>query len=565
MSIKISISSYIAGQSPETAVKRLVKAGFEYSELGSGHSAIMLERSPAEWAEFRKFSEDMGLKFRQGHLPLHSYITERDENLRKANVEIHRRYCRMYHAVGITAAVLHCGGYGVYLNGDNAEEVRAIRVKSLTELLSDLPDGMSICLENLPYETFEDVYANLEAMGFPKNLGLCLDTGHLHFSPRPDHEDYILRAGIYLKAMHMHDNVGPMSPDGVLPIPGWLGSDKHMFPSFFSGGINWNKVVNALRTINYDGLWNLEVSSDLSENALHQGYRDMVLRQDRERAEMIFTYDADAPAPDDPVNDYSAIKTVESAGVKAEVEKYTLKLTTPRYTLNVDPVHGARISRWNAFGEELLASSVAMGWGVVSNWQPVAALFLLRSGLKIDGVNAVEEGVEVVMSKLLTEDDSAVMQGVALQIIDTYKKDGFARKLRLDNATARSIAPFAFRFHCMPLLLDAKRFPSGTVRMDDGAAYERDHRSFFYRLGEPDALVESAMGKFTGIETKGTKAILEAAECKGKIEVSFPGVLPATVFCWEADSGCSSFEPIFRAVGLTPGESCQFEYAVKHL
>ena len=321
MSIKISISSYIAGQSPETAVKRLVKAGFEYSDLGSGHSAIMLERSPAEWAEFRKFSEDMGLKFRQGHLPLHSYITERDENLRKANVEIHRRYCRMYHAVGITAAVLHCGGYGVYLNGDNAEEVRAIRVKSLTELLSDLPDGMSICLENLPYETFEDVYANLEAMGFPKNLGLCLDTGHLHFSPRPDHEDYILRAGKHLKAMHMHDNVGPMSPDGVLPIPGWLGSDKHMFPSFFSGGINWNKVVNALRAIDYDGLWNLEVSSDLSENALHQGYRDMVLRQDRERAEMIFTYDADAPAPDDPVNDYSAIKTVESAGVKAGVEK----------------------------------------------------------------------------------------------------------------------------------------------------------------------------------------------------------------------------------------------------
>ena len=82
MSIKISISSYIAGQFPESAVKRLVKSGFEYAELGSNHSAILLERTPEEWVKFREFAEGMGLKFRQGHLPLHSYITENNEELR---------------------------------------------------------------------------------------------------------------------------------------------------------------------------------------------------------------------------------------------------------------------------------------------------------------------------------------------------------------------------------------------------------------------------------------------------------------------------------------------------
>ena len=98
MSIKISISSYVAGRSPETAVKRIAQAGFRYAEMGSGHSAILVERSPEAWKTFRNFAEDQGVRFGQGHLLLHKYITEKDETLRRANVEIHRLYCRMYHA-----------------------------------------------------------------------------------------------------------------------------------------------------------------------------------------------------------------------------------------------------------------------------------------------------------------------------------------------------------------------------------------------------------------------------------------------------------------------------------
>lgn len=565
MSIKVSISSYVAGQYPESAVKRLVKSGFEYAELGSNHSAILLERTPEEWVKFREFAEGMGLKFRQGHLPLHIYITEKDEELRKANVEVHRRYCRMYHALGITAPVLHCGGYDALLKGDPeaVRAVRAIRVKSLKELLSDLPEGMSICLENLPYETFEDVFANLEDMGCPHNLGLCLDTGHLHFSPKPNHEEFILKAGKYLKALHMHDNVGPMAPGGVLDIPGWLGSDKHMFPSFFSGGINWNKVTKALRTIGYDGLWNLEVSSDLGENALHQTYRDMILKQDRERAEMIFNYDADAPAPDDPVNDYSAIKAVESAGVKAEVERYSFKVTTPKYTLNVEPVHGARISRWQTFGMELLKPSAALGWGVVGSFQPAAAAFNLHSGMKIDGVKAVDQGIEILMSKVLTEDDNAIMEGVTVQVQDFYGAESFSRKVRFINSTARAIPAFAFRFHCMPELLNPVMFPDGNIRMDDGVSFERCNKTFRIRLGEPDAMVEKAMESYAVVDSKGTKVTLSASGCEGKIELSYPGVLPAAVFCWESYNATGTLESIFRSVSLKVGESCEFDYAVK--
>ena len=565
MSVKVSISSYSAGRSPENAVRNLVQAGFEYAELGTSHGSVLMDRTPEEWVKFREFAEGMGLKFRQGHLLLHRYITEKDEALRKENVEIHRQWCKMYHALGITSAVLHCGGYNEILRGEDPAAVRAIRVKSLTELLSDLPEGMSICLENLPYETFEDMYANLEAMNFPENLGLCLDTGHLHFCPKPDHEDFILRAGKYLKALHMHDNAGPMSPDGVLHISGWLGSDKHMFPSFFSGGINWYKVVSALHTIGYDHLWNLEVSSDLGEGTLHQTWRNMILRQDHERAEMLFHYDPEAPVPGDPVNDYDAIKPVSAGNVTVEVDKYFLKVTAPDYIVRFDPVHGGRISRWQAFDHELIAPAQTLGWSVVGNWQPSAAAFNLQSGVKIESVKAVADGVEVTWSKVLGEEDCAGLMGATYVITDTYKANGFSRKAKVINTTGKKSIPFAFRFHSVPALMGGKNRPLGTTRMDDGATFERCEKPYWFRMGEPDEVVEKVMNGYVMLETKGTKAYLGAPDVKGEIEVSFPGEKPACVFFWDTTNNAGSCEPIFRTRTLEAGESCEFEISVKHI
>ena len=565
MSIKLSMSSYVAGRSPETAVKRMVAAGFRYAEMGSGHSAIMVERSPEEWKKFRSFCDEQGLQFRQGHLLLHKYITEKDDAVRRANVEIHRQYCRMYHAVGITSAVLHCGGYDEILHGEDPAAVRAIRVKSLTELLSDLPDGMSICLENLPYETFEDVYANLEAMGFPENLGLCLDTGHLHFCPKPDHEDFILRAGKYLKALHMHDNVGPMSPNGVLPLPGWLGSDKHMSPGFFTGSIDWYRVVAALRAINYDYLWNMEIGADFGESTPNQEWRNMIMRHNFERASVIFNYDPEAPAPEDPVNDYAAIKECASEGVKAEVDKYMLKITAPGYTLKVDPVHGGRVAQWNAFGRELLARSNSMGWGVIGNWCPASAAFNLSTGVKIESVKAVAEGIELVMTKVLTDEENAALAGVTYEITDTFGKEAFTRKVRVINTTDKETIPFTFRFHNMPSTMGGPGLPVGTVTMDDGVTYERHGKPFCFRLGaQRNAEAEKGVGKDPILDSEGKSVFLAAPDMAGKLQVSFPGALPAIVYCWDLQSNAGTCEAIFESASLKPGESCTRAITVKH-
>ena len=565
MPIKLSISSYVAGKSPETAVKRIAKAGFRYAEMGSEHSSILVERSPEAWKTFRNFAEDQGVRFGQGHLLLHKYITEKDDARRRANVETHKLYCRMYHAVGITSAVLHCGGYDEILRGEDPAAVRAIRVKSLTELLSDLPDGMSICLENLPYETFEDVYANLEAMGFPHNLGLCLDTGHLHFSPKPDHEDFILRAGKYLKALHMHDNVGPMHPDGVLHIPGWLCSDKHMMPGFFAGSINWYRVVAALRAINYDYLWNMEIGDNLGDGCLDQAWRDMILRHNYEKAERLFNYDPEAPASEDPVNDYAAIREVNSNGVKIGVEKYMLRVTTPEYTLKVDPVHGGRVAQWRAFDREMLERTNRRGWGIAGNWCPSTAAFSLTNGVKIESITAVPEGIELRMTKVLTEDNNTALAGVTYEITDTFGVDSFNRKVRVINTTDKETVPFTFRFHNMPSVMGGDGLPVGSVWMDDGVTHERNKLAFAFRLGEQrNSEAEKVVFEDPFYETRGKGVYLTAPGMDGKLFVIFPGDLPAFVYCWDDQSDEGSCEPVFESATLKPGESRTYEMCVKH-
>lgn len=561
MGMKISISSFVGGPHPESAVKRLVKAGFQYAELGAVHSSLLMERTPDEWKKFREFSENAGLKFRQGHLRHPFFITEEDEEKRRAHVELHRNYCRMYHALGIEAAVIHAGGYEELLHGKDLTKVRALKVKSLKELLSDLPEGMTLCLENLPYETFDDLYADLEAMDFPENLGICLDTGHLHFSPKPDYVDFIRRAGKHLKALHIHDNPGPMVPENVLFHPGWHGSDKHMFPSIFRGGIKWHDVFNTLREINYDHLWNLEVFSDLYPHALHQQYRDMILKQDLERAKMLFAYDPDAPDPDDPVNDYSALEKVTSEAVSAEVEKYAVKITTPDFTLTVDPVHGGRISNWEAFGSPVIHAASTYGWGCVSCWQPVPSAFVLSRTMMIESLKAVPGGVELTMSRVLNEEnDSPAFSGAAVRIVDTVTAESFTRKVTVSNTTQQEITPFAFRFLNLQDML--KKNESSTVQMDDGAAFERCGKAFTFRLGEKDNVIEAPMASFRIIGSRGGKLYLDLPGTAKKLELSFKGEKPANIFFWDVPESSVTCEAIFRTRGIAPGESCEFEQTV---
>ena len=68
-------------------------------------------------------------------------------------------------------------------------------------------------------------------------IGACWDTGHAH-SCYADQYEPLLKLGPRLHCTHINDNLGG---------PG----DHHLIP--FSGAVNWESVMKALREINYSG------------------------------------------------------------------------------------------------------------------------------------------------------------------------------------------------------------------------------------------------------------------------------------------------------------------------
>jgi len=44
-----------------------------------------------------------------------------------------------------------------------------------------------------------------KAVNNPENIGICLDTGHLNVAQKGNQYDFIMQAGNWLKALHIHD------------------------------------------------------------------------------------------------------------------------------------------------------------------------------------------------------------------------------------------------------------------------------------------------------------------------------------------------------------------------
>lgn len=73
------------------------------------------------------------------------------------------------------------------------------------------------------------------------NVGVCWDVGHANITGH-DQGQCLRIIGDRLKSVHIHDNKGDR--------------DVHMPP--YSGGINWNEIMEALRDIGYTGDFDME-------------------------------------------------------------------------------------------------------------------------------------------------------------------------------------------------------------------------------------------------------------------------------------------------------------------
>ena len=239
--------SYYEDLPAKEAVKILTEAGFAYGEISEDHlHELMQKGDPVRTGrEFGEYARQQGMTISQGHLS----FAKGDWMTNSASVEKLKPELELYTAMGVKNAVLHA-------NGDDTlpPEVRYARVvenlRKVAEFAGTL--GITLCLENLmttQYLRTADPILQLIRDAGDKNMGICLDTGHLHFCNKQglanqSQGEFIRKAGKYLQAMHVVDN------DGL--------GDTHQMPFSARYGVNWKEVMIALREIRYPGLFNLE-------------------------------------------------------------------------------------------------------------------------------------------------------------------------------------------------------------------------------------------------------------------------------------------------------------------
>lgn len=252
MDAKLSVwSSYYVELEIEDAVEELIKNGIYCSELSDEHGLQLLQRSENVKATGRKFADFLAqhsFEMSQGHLWLHVKICSDDKA-----VETLYKWIDLYEAIGVKNMVLHCDGL---VGSGYTKQERVSRNVERLKLLAEYIKGkdVTICLENLRMNTeedpeisnsIEDILNIIEQVG-SNQFGICLDTGHLNLTYK-DQRHFILNAGKRLKALHIADNRGQ--------------TDEHLMP-FNKGVVDFAEVVEALREIDYHGLFNLEIPGE---------------------------------------------------------------------------------------------------------------------------------------------------------------------------------------------------------------------------------------------------------------------------------------------------------------
>lgn len=234
--------------------KFFMDAGFCHTEINEEHFVPFM-RKEQDVREYRKYIDNLGFSIPQGHLIFMNAgnITSVDNTYAIDNL---KRNLDVFYELGVKSAVLHYSNFGTDVVP--IDDWFSVRINALNKLTNHIKGtDMVICLENLSRIHDYDAGHLLKmckAVENPENIGICLDTGHLNISQRGNQYDFIMQAGEWLKAMHVHDNRGEQH--GLKGLP----CDWHIMP-FDTGNVNWNDVKRGVKDINYQHLFSFELGS----------------------------------------------------------------------------------------------------------------------------------------------------------------------------------------------------------------------------------------------------------------------------------------------------------------
>ncbi len=242
-------SAYYLFLTPEEMVLEFVKNGYNYCELSDEHANVLLQRGdPVEVGkQFKEFADKHDFKITQGHLMLNCRLCGSVDGVK--STDILKKWLDLFVAIGIKNAVLHCDSVsfpeGTSIGDKTLANIKALKI--LTDYIKDT--DLVICLENLFGGSIVDNVDQLLAIVNQvdsKNIGICLDTGHLNLSDK-NQTYFIEKAGKHLQALHIADNDGS--------------GDQHLIP-FGLGKINFHDIITSLLAIGYDGLFDFEIPGE---------------------------------------------------------------------------------------------------------------------------------------------------------------------------------------------------------------------------------------------------------------------------------------------------------------
>ena len=169
-----------------------------------------------DFCEARKLEEPAAMEAARarcsgiGSLWLHAPFAELspcaiDPLVRDAALRRFRQTIQAAQALGVTRIVVH-GGYIplVYFPEWFVEQ----SVRFWRELLSDVPEGMTLAVENV-MEPEPRLLADIAAQVDDPRLGLCLDVGHANSSAsKTPPLEWIAPMAPWLRHVHLHNNEG---------------------------------------------------------------------------------------------------------------------------------------------------------------------------------------------------------------------------------------------------------------------------------------------------------------------------------------------------------------------
>ena len=199
-----------------------------------------------------------------------------------------------------------------------------------------------------------------------------------------------------------------------------------------------------------------------------------------------------------------------------------------------------------------------MGFAVPGVWYPAKSAIQLKTGMKLEKLVPAAKGVELHLSRILTNKDNRQLAGVRIDMIYRFEKDKVVTTARVTNLLHDAIE-LAFRFHNMPALLGTQKRDSGKVQFASGETFLRDFDQKIVRVSETDPLLEQAFKIIKQHRTaKNLPVRLTAPWSKKTLEFTFP-VTPHSIVIWDdARQEFPTFEPIFKRTQIVPGKSAEF-------